>query len=177
LLRARFDAALAAGHSAQAQSLAAAAAATADAARAHSFADVAAQKYSPAVRQALAAEFRRREGLYRELAARRFALEARLDRSGSADPRATHLMDDIAELERKADAVNTLIATRAAPVGGPPRGGSERWSVAPLPADTVLVSYWLGSESAYAWVVSPTEIRWAQLPSPTTIAEKAAAFH
>jgi len=75
-------------------------------------------------------------------------------------------MHDIAELEREADAVNTLIATRATPVGGPPRGGSGRPSLAPLPADTVLVSYWLGSESAYAWVVSPAENRWAQLPSP-----------
>jgi len=52
-----------------------------------------------------------------------------------------------------------------------------RASLAPLPADTVLVSYWLGSECAYAWVVSPTEIRWAQLPSPAAIAQNVAAFH
>jgi len=177
LLRARYEVASAAGRRDEANTLAAAAFATADASRARSFADVAAQKYSPAVRHALAAEFRRREELYRELSARRFALEARLDRSGSGDPRARHLMHDIAELEREADAVNTLIATRATPVGGPPRGGSGRASLAPLPADTVLVSYWLGSESAYAWVVSPAEIRWAQLPSPAAIAEKVAAFH
>ncbi len=177
LLRARYDVAWAAGRKDEANTLAAAAFATADASRAHSFADVAAQKYSPAVRHALASEFRRREELYRELSARRFTLEARLDRSGSGDPRARHLMHDIAELEREADAVNTLIATRATPVGGSPRAGSVRASLPPLPADTVLVSYWLGSESAYAWVVSPTEIRWAQLPAPAAIAEKAAAFH
>src|SRR5207247_1272507 len=176
LLRARYDAASAAGRKDEANTLAAAAFATADASRAHSFADVAAQKYSPAVRRALASEFRRREELYRELSARRFALEARLDRSGSGDPRARHLMHDIAELEREADAINTLIATRATPVGGPPRAGSVRASLPPLPADTVLVSYWLGSESAYAWVVSPTEIRWAQLPAPAAIAAKDAAF-
>ncbi|TLY85873.1 MAG: CHAT domain-containing protein [Gammaproteobacteria bacterium] len=177
LLRARYEVVSAAGRKDEANTLAAAAFATADASRAHSFADVAAQKYSPAVRQALASEFRRREELYRELSARRFALEARLDRSGSGDPRARHLMHDIAELEREVDAVNTLIATRATPVGRPPPGGSERASLAPLPADTVLVSYWLGSESAYAWVVSAAEIRWAQLPSPAAIAEKVAAFH
>ena len=177
LLRARYEVASAAGRNDEANTLAAAAFATADASRAHSFADVAAQKYSPAVRRALASEFRRREELYRELSARRFALEARLDRSGSGDPRARHLMHDIAELEREADAINTLIATRATPVGGPPRGGSEQAGLAPLPADTVLVSYWLGAESAYAWVVSPAEIRWAQLPSPAAIAEKVAAFH
>ena len=177
LLRARYDDASAAGRKSEANALAAAAFATADASRAHSFADVAAQKYSPAVRQALAPEFRRREKLYRELSARRFALEGRLDRSGSGDPRTRHLMDDIAELEREVDAVNTLIATRVTPVGGPPRAGSERGRLPPLPADTVLVSYWLGSEAAYAWVVSPTETRWAHLPSPAGIAEQGAAFH
>jgi len=108
---------------------------------------------------------------------RRFALDARVDRSGSRDPRAKRLMDDIAELEREVDAVNTLIATRATPLGGAPRAGSERARLPPLPADTVLVSYWLGSEAAYAWVVSPTETRWAQLPSPAVIAEKVGAFH
>ena len=46
-----------------------------------------------------------------------------------------------------------------------------------LAADTALVSYWLGSESAYAWVVSPGEIRWTRLASPPAIAEQAAAFH
>jgi CHAT domain-containing protein len=38
------------------------------------------------------------------------------------------------------------------------------------------LSYWLGSESAYAWVVSATEIRWARLPLPAAIAGQAAAF-
>ena len=178
LLRERYDHALAGGRVREADTLAAAAFATADASRAHSFADVAAQKYSPAVRRALASEFRRREQLYRELSARRFALDARLDRSGSDDPRAQHLMGDIAELRREVDTVNTLIATRTMPSGASPRTRSEqRVSLPPLPADTALVSYWLGSESAYAWVVSPTEIRWTLLPSPAAIADKVAAFH
>jgi CHAT domain-containing protein/tetratricopeptide (TPR) repeat protein len=178
LLRERYDHALAAGRTEEADALAAAAFATADASRAHSFADVAAQKYSPAVRRALASEFQRREELYRELSARRFALDARLDRSGSDDPRAQHLIGDIAELEREVDTVNTLIATRTMPISAPARAGSEqRVSLPSLPADTALVSYWLGSESAYAWVVSPTEIRWTRLPPPAAIADKVAAFH
>jgi len=178
LLWERYDHALAAGRHEEADTLAAAAFAAADASRAHSFADVAAQKYSPAVRRALASEFRRREELYRELSARRFALDARLDRSGSDDPRARHLIRDIAELERKVDTVNTVIATRTISIGAPARAGSERRvSLPPLPADTALVSYWLGSESAYAWVVSPTEIRWTLLPSPAVIADRVAAFH
>jgi CHAT domain-containing protein len=177
LLRERYDHASAAGRKEEANALAAAAFATADASRAHSFADVAAQKYSPAIRRALASEFHRREQLYRELSARRFALDARLDRSGSDDPRARHLIGDIAELEREVDTVNTLVATRAMPSGAPARAGSEqRVSLPPLPADTALVSYWLGSESAYAWVVSPTAVRWTRLPSPAAIADQVAAF-
>src|SRR5204862_6932793 len=118
LLRARYEVASAAGRNHEANTLAAAAFATADASRAHSFADVAAQKYSPAVRRALASEFRRREELYRELSARRFALEARLDRSGSGDPRATHLLRAIAGLEPAADAISHLLPRLATPGGG-----------------------------------------------------------
>ena len=70
LLRARYEQAIAAGRERQAEALATAAFVTADASRAHTFADVAAQKYPPAVRGALAGELRRREELYRELAAR-----------------------------------------------------------------------------------------------------------
>jgi CHAT domain-containing protein len=44
-------------------------------------------------------------------------------------------------------------------------------------ADTALVSYWLGSESAYAWVVSSGEIHWVRLASARTIADEAANFH
>ena len=177
LLRAQYEHALAAGRKAEAKTLAAAAFVAADASRAHSFADVAAQNYSPAVRWALASEFRRREELYRELSARRFALDARLDRSGPNDPRARHLMADIAEFQRQVDTINTFIARRTTTNGAPGRTASSRVSLPSLPADTALVSYWLGSEFAYAWVVLPTEIRWVRLSSPAAIAERAAAFH
>jgi CHAT domain-containing protein len=177
LLRERYEQAIAAGRERQAEALATAAFVTADASRARTFADVAAQKYPPAVRGALAGEFRRREELYRELAARQFALDGLLDRSGSRDPRARHLMLDIAELGREVDAVNTVIAKRTAPAGSAHRARSAPERLPTLPADTALVSYWLGSESAYAWVVSPGEIRWTRLASPAAIAEQAAAFH
>src|SRR5216110_2978882 len=177
LLRERYERAIAAGRDKEADAIAAAAFVSADASRAQSLGDVAAQKYSPAVRRALASEFQRREALYRELAARQFALDARVDRSGSDDPHARHLMSDIAELERQADAVNTVIASRAMSAGTARREGSARASLPSLPADTALVSYWLGSESAYAWVVLPRAIHWTRLPSPVTVADQAVAFH
>jgi len=175
LLRERYEHAMAAGRNQEARALAAAAFATADASRARSFADVAAQNYSPAVRRELAPELHRREELYRELSARRFALDTRLDRFGPADPQARRLVADIADLSRQVDTVNTVIATRA---GTPPRAGRERMRLPSLPADTALVSYWLGSESAYAWAVLPGEIRWTRLAaSPSAIAEQATALH
>ena len=46
-----------------------------------------------------------------------------------------------------------------------------------VPADTALISYWLGAESAYAWVVVPEAIRWTRLSSPEEISELAREFH
>jgi CHAT domain-containing protein/tetratricopeptide (TPR) repeat protein len=175
LLRERYEHAVAERHEGEANALAAAAFATADASRAHSFAEIAAQNYSPAVRRALASELRRREELYRELAARRFALDARLERSGTDDPRVQHLMTDIAELRRQADTVNTVIASRTITSGAPAAHG--RTGVPSLSADTALLAYWLGSESAYAWVVLPGEVHWTRLASPSAIAARAVAFH
>ncbi|MBV9726516.1 MAG: CHAT domain-containing protein, partial [Gammaproteobacteria bacterium] len=177
LLRDRYEQELAAGREAQANRLAAAAFVTADASRAHTFADVAAQKYSPAVRQALAAEFHRREQLYREIAARRFALDARLERSGSEDPRVRHLLADIAELRRQVDTVNTAIAQATQPDDVSVGKGNKRANVPILADDTALISYWLGSESAYVWAVLPGELHWVRLASPRAISDQAAAFH
>jgi CHAT domain-containing protein/tetratricopeptide (TPR) repeat protein len=177
LLRDQYEEVLASGREAEANAIALLAFATADAARAHSFADVASQKYSPAVRRALAAEFRQREKLYQELSSRRFALDARLEHSGADDPSVRQLRTEVSELRRQIDTVNTLIAHRTVSSAAPVRGGRERTSLPSLGADTALVSYWLGSGSAYAWVVLPGEVHWSRLGSPRAIADQAVAFH
>lgn len=174
LLRAEYQAAVAAGAKHDAAALAARAFTTADASRARSFTDLAAQNYSGAVRGELAPELRRREAIYRELAARRFALDALPDLSPAHNPRARQLMSDIVELERQADTLNTVIAARASHEGAE---GAKRRNIPPIPMDTALVSYWLGSESSYAWVVLPGEMHWLRLAAPVTIAERAMAFH
>ena len=174
LLWTEYGAAMAASAKQKADALAARAFSTADASRARSFADLAAQRYSAAVRRELASELHRREEIYRELAARRFALDSLTDRSPAHNPRARQLMSDIVELERRADTVNTVIATRASHIGGE---DAKRRSIPAIPPDTALVSFWLGSESSYAWVVLPGEIHWLRLASPSTIAERAFAFH
>jgi CHAT domain-containing protein len=171
----KYEHAVAANQKQAADTLAGAAFATADASRAQTFADVAAQRYPPAVREALAPELGRREDLYRQLATLRSALDTRVDSAGSEDPRAKQLIADIGELEREVDTVNTVIASRTA--GARARSGQNRANIPTLPAGTALVSYWLGSESAYAWVVLPGEVHWARLSAPAAVASKAMAFH
>jgi CHAT domain-containing protein/tetratricopeptide (TPR) repeat protein len=177
LLRARYADALAVGRQREADGLAAAAFAAADASRARSLADLAAQEYSPELRWELAPEFRRRESLYEELAGRQFALEQHFDHAGSLDARSRGLIGDIAELERQLDRVNTVIASRANRGKGSARPNDEHVDVTRVPAHTAIVSYWLGAESAYAWVVLPEAIRWTQLSSPEDISKLASEFH
>lgn len=177
LLRARYQAAVAVAHKAEADTLAEWAFATADASRARTLADLAAQQYSPAIRQALAPEFRRREELYEDLAGRRYALEDRRANAGSADARARRMLTEIAELERQVDAVNARIALRANAQGGRKGAGGNTASPPRLPEGAVLVSYWLGTESAYAWVVLPTGMHWIRLAAPAAITDRAMAFY
>jgi len=177
LLRARYEAASAARRQAEVDTLAAMAFATADASRARTLADLAAQQYSPAIRRALASEFRRRQELYKDLAGRRYALEARVDSAGSADERARHMLVAISELERRLDTVNARIAARTNVQGERARALGSAARSQRVPAGTALVSYWLGTESAYAWVVLPTGIHWTRLTAPAAIAERAMAFY
>ena len=177
LLRTRYEAASAAGRGAEADTLAAAAFATADASRARTLADVAAQQYPPAVRRALAAEFRRRERLYEDLAGRRYALEDLRADTGSADQRVRRMLAEIAELERQVDTVNTRIAARTGVQGGRKRAGGDTPGPPRPPAGTALVSYWIGAESAYAWTVLPNAIHWTRLSAPAVISARAMAFY
>lgn len=176
LLRARYEDALAAGRKDEANAVAAAAFTTADASRARTLADVSHAEYSPAVRRLLAPELRRREALYQELAGRRYILVSHSDYVGSNDPRARHLISDISELQRQLDTVNATIAAGAVPTAQG-RGGGRIPGLPTVPAGTALVSYWLGADSAYAWVVLPKEIHWARLPSPKSINDAATEFH
>jgi CHAT domain-containing protein len=173
LLWSQFDQARKTGQSADAARLAERAFQSADASRARTFADLARATYAADMRRDLAPEFARRDVLYREIAARQFTLDLREDRSGSSDARAQGLIHDITNLRRELDGLNTRIAERAGSAG--PRG--QPLGLPAVPADTALVAYWLGAESAYAWVVTATGIHWSRLESPRVIAENVRAFH
>jgi CHAT domain-containing protein len=173
LLRARYDEAVAAGKDREAREFALAGFLTADGSRARTLGDVAAQEYSPGVRNALKAELAHREQLYRRLAALQSTLDARLDK-GSNDPVAKQLIADIAELNRQLDLVNTEIARRTQSSGPAERA---RGKPPALPADTALVSYWLGEESAYAWVLAHGQLQWIRLDPSSAIEDKAKKFY
>ncbi len=177
LLWEQFDRATRAGRSAEAARFATLAFQSADESRAHTFADVAAQKYSAGTRQALAGELARREEPYGDIAARRFALDARLERSGPADARARNLIRDIARMQREVDAVNTTIASHVDGPGAAAGLPGKHMALPHLPADTALVAYWLGAEHAYAWVASTGGIHWVQLQAAQSITNGARAFH
>lgn len=167
-----------AGKTAEAAAIAAEAFRSADSARARSFADVATQRYSSAIRQNLGETLAHRAALYRNLAGLRFALDSRLDRSGSSDPRARELESEIAGLQHEVDTLNNAISARtAAPVYiGPATRVSPTARMA-LPADAAIIAYWLGARSAYAWVATPVGVHWARLAEPESISAAAQDFH
>jgi CHAT domain-containing protein len=94
------------------------------------------------------AAFTERQRLLTELSEKRVQLELRQERSGADDPRAQHLLRDIAALRTRLDATGAA-ATRMPIV-------ISRSSVmpVPIPEDTAVLAYWLGEEQALAWVLT-----------------------
>lgn len=174
LLRDEYEAAEQAGRGSELPALAAQAFLSADAARGRALADLAARRYPSALSAELAQDLRRRESLYRELAGVRFALEQRLDRAPPTAASVRDLVSEVAELQRQVDAVNTRITRRIPRASA---GASLRATLPELPADTALVSYWLGTRSAYAWVVSDGSVRWVRLDDPKRINAVASSLH
>jgi CHAT domain-containing protein/tetratricopeptide (TPR) repeat protein len=174
LLWGQFDKASMAGNEPRAARIASIAFRSADGARARSFADIAAQRYTSAVRHDLDAELNNRAELYRKLSGLQFALDSRLDRSGSLDPRAKELKGDFAGLQRQVDTLNAAIAGR---VASSPHPLVASGPMLPLPADAAIITYWLGAETAYAWTLTPAGIHWARLADTATITARARAFH
>jgi CHAT domain-containing protein len=170
-----FDAATRAGDGGGARRLAERALYSADSSRARSFADVAAQEFSPDRQHQLGPELAHRATLYREIAGRRYALESHQDLSGADDSRAHALASEIAGLEREIDTVNSTIAAQNLAQRGANDGAGR--NSAPLPSDVAILVYWLGADRSYAWTVTPKGTEWFRLDDPSTITASARAFH
>jgi len=121
-----------------------------------------------------------RQALYRELAARRFRLEARLDRTGTADSEIQAIRSEIATLRQQLDQIDARIG--AASQG--PRGrrvarqkpASLRFNS--VPAGMAVVEYWLGNQGSFAWVVTRDGVKMHALEaSAADINAEAGAMH
>jgi CHAT domain-containing protein len=115
-----------------------------------------------------------RQRLYRELAARRFQLEAQLARSPAEDPRVVALRSEIAGLRQQVDRINAEIGT-----AGTREGGAERAAIdlRRIPADQAIVEYWLGESRTLAWVVTRERAVMVDLGASQRVTDAARAFH
>jgi len=152
---------------------------TAERQRAQSQADLSSLQFSPTALQRLKPPLVRREGLYRELAARRFRLEELEDSVGSTDTKIVALRADIMGLRRELDTLNADIARQAGVRDSIETAVAISWPgrLRQLARDTVIVEYWLGAEDTYAWTVTRSGTRWYMLGKSDPITEAARELH
>ncbi len=128
-----------------------------------------------------AQQAQQRQSLYRELAARRFQLEVRLDRSGTQDTRVRLLRNEIAGLRQQLDQIDAQIgAASAKDAGADPQrtaGPHKAIDLQAIPADTAIVEYWLGADEATAWVATREKLQMVQLGPTSRITQSALALH
>ena len=150
---------------------------TAEQARARALADYETLDVTaPGINPAL---LERRQALYRELAARRFRLEARLDRGGTGDSQSQAIRSEIATLRQELDQIDAQIGS-ASQSSHTRRSASPKPAALPLnslPADLAVIEYWLGSQDSFAWVVTRGGITMNRLGASTRINAEANALH
>ena len=121
----------------------------------------------------------RRQALFHELAARRFRLEARLDRTGTADTQSQAIRSDIASLRQELDQIDARIG--AASLAQMKRHPSSKraGSLPPgdIPADVAVIEYWLGGKDSFAWVVTQQGITMTPIGPSAVINTEANALH
>ncbi len=120
--------------------------------------------------------------LYRQMADRRFQLATRDDRAGPSDPRAVSLREDIGRLRVRLDVINGKLAEltgRSSRWPGRRHGTAPEWleGRGRLPIRTVVLSYWVGGQQAYAWVVGGSGPIWVELGSADAVDKAARLLH
>src|SRR6185295_11795488 len=109
--------------------------------------------------------------LFHELAARRFRLEARLDRTGTADTQSHAIRSDIANLRQELHQIDARIGAASlaqmkrhpssTPAGALPLGD--------IPADVDVIEYWVGGKDSFAWVLTQQGITMTPIGPSTAI--------
>ena len=165
------------GNAAEQALLAARALETAEQARARALADyqsldVAAPGLDPKLLE-------RRQALYRELAARRFRLEARLDRAGTSDTQSQAIRSEIATLRQDLDQIDAKIGAASQPAPDR-RTTSQKPTWLPLnriPANVAVIEYWLGGKDSFAWVVTREAVTMTRIGASSGINTEANTLH
>jgi len=122
----------------------------------------------------------RRQTLYRELAARRFRLEARLDRTGTADTESQAIRAEIANLRQEIDQIDAKIgaASQGARARRLARPKQAALRFSSIPAGMAIIEYWLGNQGAFAWIVTRDGVKMRKLDaSAANINSEAGAMH
>jgi CHAT domain-containing protein len=121
----------------------------------------------------------RRQTLYRELAARRFRLEARLDRTGTADSQSQAIRSEIATLRQDLDEIDAKIgaASQTALARRPLSPKPTSLQLGNIPAGVAVVEYWLGTQDSFAWVVTRDAVTMSRLGASPRISAEATALH
>lgn len=126
----------------------------------------------------LAAVLERRKGLYKDLAAHHYLLEARRANTADTDTRAQAIRADIVELRAQIDSINTQLAAEgAAAERAVPGEGVGPLDLHRIPPDTALVEYWMGERETFAWVLTHSQLRMISLGPSGPITTAALAFH
>ncbi|MBS0416262.1 MAG: CHAT domain-containing protein [Proteobacteria bacterium] len=121
-----------------------------------------------------------RQTLYRELAARRFRLEARLDRTGTADSESQAIRGEIANLRQEIDQIDARIGAASQNARGRRRERPKPASLAlsRIPAGLAIIEYWVGNAGSFAWVVSRDGVKMRRLEaSAANINSEASSMH
>jgi CHAT domain-containing protein/tetratricopeptide (TPR) repeat protein len=121
----------------------------------------------------------KRRNIYRELAARRFRIASSIDRTGTDDARVRTISADIALLRRQLDEIDAQIGAASSKTTSlSPAEARTSLDTRALPGDTAVVEYWLGSDGAFAWVITSDSVSMVRLGSSTQkITETARSFY
>jgi CHAT domain-containing protein len=119
----------------------------------------------------------RRKALYRELASHRVRLEARLDRTGTADSQSQAIHAEIASLRQEADQIDAKIgsASQTAQTRRLPKSTSLQLSN--IPNDVAVIEYWLGTQESFAWVVTRDGVTMTPIGASPRLNAEAIALH
>ncbi len=121
----------------------------------------------------------RRRNLYRELAARRGRLEERLDQKGTSDIQGQTIRSEIALLRQELDQIDAKIgaASDSRLARRPAVPQSNALQLNRIPPGVAVIEYWLGADSAFAWVVTREAVTMTPIGPTARIGSEAKMLH